>query len=82
MENLLLEQIEKSNKEENDKWIQAEKNNIEQWNKLQEERERLHQKHLEQVAKIKMVMYWKNFLLVLTSKKTTIDSYISFTKSM
>ncbi|CAB3249868.1 unnamed protein product [Arctia plantaginis] len=54
METLMLEQIKKSNKEENDKWIQAEKINIEQWNKLQEEREKLHQKHLEQVAKIKL----------------------------
>lgn len=81
MENLLLEQIEKSNKEENDKWIQAEKNNIEQWNKLQEERERVHQKHLEQVAKIKMVIVLEK-LFTGTSKKTTIDSYISFTKSM
>ncbi|KAJ8729526.1 hypothetical protein PYW08_001107 [Mythimna loreyi] len=53
-EKLLLEQINKQNDEENEKWIQAEKIAIDQWKKLQEEKERLKQKRLEQEAKLKL----------------------------
>ena len=52
---MILEQISKQNEEENEKWIQAEEITIAQWNKLQEERERLKSKRLEQEAKLKLV---------------------------
>lgn len=56
----MLEQIQKSNEEENEKWIKAEKMAIAQWNKLQEEKEKMLQKRLEQEAKLKLV---KNYYI-------------------
>ncbi|KAJ8726258.1 hypothetical protein PYW07_000956 [Mythimna separata] len=53
-EKMIHEQINKQNDEENEKWIQAEKIVMEQWKKLQEEKERLKQKCLEQEAKLKV----------------------------
>lgn len=57
---MILEQINRQNEEENEKWIQAEKIAKAQWEKLQEEKEKLKQKRLEQEAKIKLVR--KNLL--------------------
>lgn len=62
-EELIIEQINKHNDEENEKWIQAEKIAIAQWKKLQEEKERLKQKRLEQEAKLKLVRLRCNVFL-------------------
>ncbi|KAH9645172.1 hypothetical protein HF086_005717 [Spodoptera exigua] len=53
-EQLILEQINKQNEEENKKWIEAEKIAIAQWKRLQEEKERVIQRRLEQEAKMKL----------------------------
>ncbi|XP_022821130.1 U2 small nuclear ribonucleoprotein auxiliary factor 35 kDa subunit-related protein 2 [Spodoptera litura] len=53
-EQLILEQINKQNEEENEKWIKAEKIAIAQWKRLQEAKERATQKQLEQEAKMRL----------------------------
>lgn len=55
---LELEQIAKQNDEENAKWIEAEEIATAQWKKLQEEKERLKQKRLEEEAKLKLVRFY------------------------
>lgn len=50
-----LEQIEKSNQEENDKWLKAEQVALEQWKKIQLKNELLRQEKLQQQAKLKLV---------------------------
>lgn len=69
-EKLILEQIDKQNDEENKKWIEAEKIGIAQWTKLQEEKEKLKQKRLEQEAKINLVSlgYYVLFKISVNSR--------------
>ncbi|XP_075992137.1 U2 small nuclear ribonucleoprotein auxiliary factor 35 kDa subunit-related protein 2-like isoform X2 [Anticarsia gemmatalis] len=54
IEKLMIEQIEKSNKEENEKWVLAERVSLIQWLKLQREKERMLQQHLEEEARRKL----------------------------
>lgn len=56
MERFEIEQIERSNKEEQQKWLHAEMIAVEQWRRLQEKREILRQQQLEQEARLKMVI--------------------------
>lgn len=51
------EQIEKSNIEENRKWMEAEVVAIKRWNALQLKKEQLHQLHLQKEAQRKLVTY-------------------------
>lgn len=51
---LEYEQIDLSNKIENEKWLKAEKLAIEQWEKIQHKNNILMQKRLEQEAKLKL----------------------------
>ncbi|XP_026487464.2 U2 small nuclear ribonucleoprotein auxiliary factor 35 kDa subunit-related protein 2 [Vanessa tameamea] len=54
LELLEAEQIEKSNKIENDKWVQAEQVALEEWKKIQIKNDSLLQKKLQQQAKLKL----------------------------
>lgn len=56
LERFEIEQIERSNKEEQQKWLHAEMIAMEQWLKLQEKKEILKQQRLEQEARLKMVI--------------------------
>lgn len=47
--------IEKTNAEENEKWLCAERIALNQWQKMQEKRKILLQEHLEREAKIIVV---------------------------
>ncbi|XP_030021426.1 putative U2 small nuclear ribonucleoprotein auxiliary factor 35 kDa subunit-related protein 1 isoform X1 [Manduca sexta] len=53
-EDVEYEQIEINNKIENEKWLNAEKNAMERWNKLQEEKRKLIEKKLEEAVRIKL----------------------------
>ncbi|XP_028033470.1 U2 small nuclear ribonucleoprotein auxiliary factor 35 kDa subunit-related protein 2 isoform X1 [Bombyx mandarina] len=57
LDNLIEEQIILSNKIENEKWLQAEKNYMDNWEKLQQYKERLLQEKMEQ--KIKLTLEWE-----------------------
>ncbi|XP_045458943.1 U2 small nuclear ribonucleoprotein auxiliary factor 35 kDa subunit-related protein 2 [Melitaea cinxia] len=54
LELIELEQIEKSNQAENDKWLKAEQVALEQWKKIQLQKELLHREKLQQQAKLKL----------------------------
>lgn len=56
LERFEIEQIERSNEKEQQKWLHAETIALEQWRKLQEKKEILRQQRLEQEARIKMVI--------------------------
>lgn len=56
MERFEIEQIERSNAEEQQKWLQAEVIAQEQWRRLQKKKEILRQQRLEQDARLKMVI--------------------------
>lgn len=55
IERFEIEQIERSNEKEQQKWLHAEMIAMEQWQRLQEKNELLRQQRLEQEAKLKMV---------------------------
>lgn len=55
LESMAIDQIEKANAEENDKWFQAEKIAIQNWQQLQERLKMLRQEKLEKEAKLKLV---------------------------
>lgn len=50
-----LEMIERTNAEENEKWLCAERRAIEQWRVLEKKKKILHQERLEKEAKLKIV---------------------------
>ncbi|XP_026757184.2 U2 small nuclear ribonucleoprotein auxiliary factor 35 kDa subunit-related protein 2 isoform X2 [Galleria mellonella] len=54
MDLFYYEQIEKQNAEENKKWLEAEKKALEKWKQLQEKKEIMLQKQLEQEIKLKL----------------------------
>ncbi|CAH0726613.1 unnamed protein product, partial [Brenthis ino] len=54
IEQFEIEQIEKANKIENEKWFKAEQESMEQWRELQTKNELLLQKKLQQQAKLKL----------------------------
>lgn len=57
METIQLEMIESANAKENEKWLQAERLAIKQWELLQEKKNKLLQEHLQKEAKRKLVSY-------------------------
>lgn len=63
-----LEMIERTNVEENEKWLCAERRAIEQWRVLEKKKKILHQERLEKEAKLKIVSYsYNNDLCLLIS---------------
>lgn len=56
-----IENIERQNNEENEKWLQAEQLAIEQWNKLQESLKMLQQEKLAQEARLKLVSNTRSY---------------------
>lgn len=56
-----IEEIEKQNDIENEKWLQAEAIAMEKWKKILMKRDMLRQKEIEQQAKLKLVGF-KTFL--------------------
>lgn len=56
-----IEEIEKQNDIENEKWLQAEAVAMEKWKKILMKRDMLRKKEIEQQAKLKLVSF-KTFL--------------------
>lgn len=56
LETFEIEQIKKNNEEEQQKWLHAEMIAMEQWRRLQEQKEVLRQQRLEQEDRLKMVI--------------------------
>lgn len=74
-EELQYEQIELTNKIENEKWLEAEKLAIEKWNKLQQRTILMLEQKLEQEAKLKLVcIQYPNILTsTVVSPKNTLS---------
>lgn len=69
LELMTIEQMEKSNAEENEKWVRAEKIAVELWQILQERMRILQQEKVEKEAKMKLVSSLSIYAIVYTLGK-------------